>query len=418
MSTARTMPSSSVATLVRPLGAIERLYYRYSEANPTHFLLVAEFDVELAECQLRRALDAVQMRHPLLTVQIEDHPVSRLGFYRSDDVNHIPLTVQHSAEASWHSLAAQELSRPFDRSIAPLLRATLLRTPSSSTLLLTFDHTIADGISAVRVLDDLVGALNGSPLLARSTPRALEDLLVQRVRAVDPLPIEPDARMMIPSTIRPFDGAAPYLHTATLSQLETARLVNRCRAERTTVHSALLVAASSVRARLHEDVSFVRSLSPIDIRKLILNPPDCAVYLSCATTGLDTTGDESFWPRARMMTDELAAARSASGVLTAAAGVAQAIDIHAVRADAEDVFTRQLPWELGVTNLGRQPIIGGLEVRPRALWGPIVQSHTAGEYVTGIVTYERQMRMVTTGYRPTAVFLDRVVAALEEAVAG
>lgn len=407
----------SAATLVRSIGATERLFYRYSEANPTHFLLVAEFDGELAEDQLRGALDAVQTRHPLLTVQIEDRPVSRLGFYRPDEVAPIPLTVRHSSEDSWHSLAAQELSRPFDRSIAPLIRATLLRTPSSSTVLLTFDHTIADGISSMLVFDDLVGALNGGPVLARSTPPVLEDLLAQRVRAVDPPPTEPDARMTIPSTIRPFDGAAPHLHTATLSQLETARLVNRCRAERTTVHAALLVAGSSVRARLHGD-TFVRALSPIDIRKLIHNPPDCAVYIACTTTGLATTGDESFWTRARMMTDQLAAARSASGVLIAAAGLAQAIDTHADRADAEDVFTHQLPWELLMTNLGRQTITSNFELRPRALWGPIVQSQTAREYVTGIVTYGKRMRMVAVGYQPTAPFLDGVVAALEKAVAG
>ena len=417
VSTPEGMTDPSAATLVRPVGATERFFYRYSEANPTHFLLVAEFDGELAEDQLRGALDAVQKRHPLLTVHVEDHTMSRLGFYRPDEVASIPLTVRHSSEDSWHSLAAQELSRPFDRSIAPLIRATLLRTPSSSTVLLTFDHAIADGISSVLVFDDLVGALNGSPVLTRSTPSVLEDLLVQRVRAVDPPPTEPDARMTIPSTIRPFDGAAPHLHTATLSQLETARLVNRCRAERTTVHAALLVAASSVRARLH-GLSFVRALSPIDIRKPIHNPPDCALYITCTTTGLATTGDESFWTRARMMTDQLAAAWSASGVLTAAAGLAQAIDTHADRADAEDVFTHQLPWELLMTNLGRQSIASNFELRPRALWGPIVQSQTAREYVTGTATYAQQMRMVAVGYQPTARFLDGVVAALEKAVAG
>ena len=213
------MTAPSAAKLVRPIGATERLFYRYSEASPTHFVLVAEFDEELAEYRLRRALNAVQRRHPLLTVHVEDRPVSRLGFYRPDDVAPIPLTVQHSSEDSWRSLAAQELSRPFDRSIAPLIRATLLRTPFSSTVLLTFDHTIADGISSVLVLDDLVGALNGRPVLARRIPPVLEDMLAQRVRSVDPPPPEPDARMTLPSAIRPFDGyvfvTAEYNHSIT-----------------------------------------------------------------------------------------------------------------------------------------------------------------------------------------------------------
>ncbi|WP_156765287.1 hypothetical protein [Mycobacterium sp. 1245852.3] len=44
-----------VTTLVRPLGAAERLFYRYSERNPAHFSIVAEFGAVLAEKPLRAA---------------------------------------------------------------------------------------------------------------------------------------------------------------------------------------------------------------------------------------------------------------------------------------------------------------------------------------------------------------------------
>lgn len=408
--------ASCAAALVRPMGATERLFYRYSEANPTHFLLVAEFDTSLTEERLRTALHAIQRCHPLLAIHVQDHPVSRLGFYRRDAIAPIPLTVRHTSEKSWHSVAADELSKPFDRSTAPLIRTTLLQTPSGSTLLLTFDHTIADGISSVRVLQDVVAALNEKPLRPRPTPQAVEDLLIENVRSSDPgAGADRDARMAEPSTLRTFDGTRLHVYAVILPRDETARLVRRCRDEQTTVHAALLVAGSSVRGRLYGD-TFVRSLSPIDVRKLIGDPDDCAICFSCTTTGLATTDDQPFWTQARMMTGELTAARSAAGVLAASAGLAQAVGSDADRPDAEDVFTRQLPWELLMTNLGRQEIARTGRIHPTALWGPIVQSQTAGEYVTGIVTYEQRMRLVTVGYQPTGRFLDATVTALARAV--
>ena len=60
---------STISTqLVRPVDALERLFYRYAERKPTHFCIAAGFDVRLTEAQLRTALLAVQKRHPLLSV--------------------------------------------------------------------------------------------------------------------------------------------------------------------------------------------------------------------------------------------------------------------------------------------------------------------------------------------------------------
>ena len=54
--------AQTAVTLVRPLGGMERMFYRFAERNPAHFSLVAEFDIVLAEDQLRAALLAVQQR--------------------------------------------------------------------------------------------------------------------------------------------------------------------------------------------------------------------------------------------------------------------------------------------------------------------------------------------------------------------
>jgi NRPS condensation-like uncharacterized protein len=393
--------------LVRPIEALERLFFRYAERNPVHFLLVAEFDVVLDVQQLRSALDAVQRRHPLLSVHVEDHPSSRLGFYRAPAVDRIPLAV-HEGGSDWRPRAAAELTRPFDRSTAPLIRVALLRAPTSSAIVLTFDHTIGDGVSSFLVLNDLVAALNDRPLEIRSVPPALEDLIARSLGdTVAEALREPDERMAEPVSHRPFDGLPPFLHAVAMTEADTARLVARCRAEHTTVHAAIIVAASRARSQQFGD-AFVRALSPINVRELIRAGDDCAAYFTGTCTGLAPADGNSFWEQARTMSADLAGARSAAGVVSIAQAVGQAMTVDATTATAEHVFGKVFTWDVLTTNLGRKELTDTGGVAPSAIWAPIVHMQAAAEYAIGIVTYRGQLRMTCVGYTPVADYLQQV----------
>jgi hypothetical protein len=393
--------------LVRPIGALERQFFRYAERNPVHFLLVAEFDVVLDAQQLQSALDAVQRRHPLLSVHVEDHPLVRLGFYRAPAVARIPLTV-HEGGSDWHSLAAKELTRPFDRSTAPLIRATLLRTPTSSAIVLTFDHTISDGISSFLVLNDLVAALNDRQLEIRPVPPAIEDLIAQSLGGtVADAPREPDERMAQPVSHRPFDGRPPFLHTVAMTEADTTRLVVRCRAEHTTVHAAIIVATSRVRGQQVGD-TFVRAFSPINVRELIRADDDCAAYFTGTCTGLAPADGYSFWDQARTVSADLAGARSVAGVVATAQAVEQAMTVDATTATAEHVFGKVFAWEVLTTNLGRKELTDTGPIAPWAIWAPIVHMQAVGEYAIGIITYRGRLRMTCVGYTSVADYLHQV----------
>ena len=203
--------STEQNTLIREIGSLERLFFRYSERHPAHFLVAAEFDGILDDEVLRRALDAVQQRHPLLSVHVEDHPSTRLSFCRAPAIAPIPLTVHHGTCSGWQKLAATELARPFDRSTAPLMRAALTTTPTSSVIVLTFDHTIADGISSIHVLDDLIAAYNGRQLAKLPVPPTIEDLIDRSLKdtAIPALP-EPDERMTGADNAAAFRWLLPF----------------------------------------------------------------------------------------------------------------------------------------------------------------------------------------------------------------
>ncbi|MEE6179432.1 condensation domain-containing protein [Mycobacterium sp. 050134] len=408
----------SATTLVRPVDAYERLFYRFAERNPAHFAIVAEFDTVVAAGRVRPALDAVQRRHPLLSVHVEDRPDTRLGFYRARDAAPVDLTVRHNAESSWDGVLAEELARPFDRSRAPLMRACLVRGREWSALLLVFDHTIADGISSVFVLGDVLAAMNGQALPPLPEPPSQEHLTARMLGAIAPSDsaLLDDPRMHMPSTFRPFDGAPPNVHTLTMADVDTAMLAQRCRAERTTVHAALVVAMCRVRATEQAE-SFVRALNPINFRALIGVKGDCGLYFQSAQTGWSSDG-APFWEQARAITASMDDARSPRGILALSLGVQGAMTVGAGTDVAEDVFGRVSPWELLISNLGVQNLDGSGPLRPKAVWGPAVQSQTAGEYATGITTYEGRLRIVACGYSVPATFLkgvaDELAAAVEE----
>ena len=243
--------TASTAALVRSLDAVERHFCRHGERNPNHFVVAAEFDDEFTVDQLRPALAALQRRHPFLGVHIEDREVPRLGYYRASRVAPIELTVHNSPQFSWTSAAGLELARPLDRSRAPLMRASLLRRSGGSVLLLVFDHTIADALSAVLVLDDLVAALNGKELSLLPTPRSSERLISSTLGRSGPLEVDPppvDHRMRRSMSVRPYDGTVTSVHALEMTDSESDALIQRCRLEATTVHAAILVGAARARA--------------------------------------------------------------------------------------------------------------------------------------------------------------------------
>lgn len=409
---------TSRATVVRPLGAFERLYHRYMERNPMHHMVVAEFETVITAGQARAALDAVQRRHPLLSAHIEDHPDSRLGFYRTATLPAVDLTVLEQDSWSWERACAREFSRPFNRSVAPLLRATLIEGTTNSTIVLSFDHTIADGISATFVLKDLVAALNGHQLEVLPVPSSQEELIERVFPPIDEKDLaEPpaaDSRMSAPGHVRPFDGALPFIDTITLDSALTTKLIERCRAEHTTVHGAIVAAASRVRSTLRAE-PFVRVVTPFNFRKLIGAGGDCADYFTAARTGMVPHDGGNLWDQARTVSKELAGARSAAGVAAISAAVRKSIPDDASAETAEGFVLGGLAYEMLISNVGVLDIAPSGPIHPSAVWGPLLLCQIAGEQVTGIVTYGGRLRMATCSYSPAGAFLKDVRKTLAEA---
>jgi hypothetical protein len=415
----------AIGGLVRPLGAFERMFHLIEQKSTKHFCVVAELADDVDPFALAGALLAVQRRHPLLNVYVEDHPQTRLGFYRPASVPPIPVTVVDAETGrTWRDLVAEELTRPFDASIAPMTRVALLRSGPSppAAIVLTVDHAIVDGLSAAYLLRDVFCALNGHDLTSLPVPPAQEELigaLRDRQPAAAPAvnnappPAQPDW-LATPSTIRRFDGAVPHLSAASFDEDLTWRLLTRARAERTTVHSALVSAMSQVIIESGRN-EFVRVLTPIDIRTHLGVGDDVCLYISAARTAFIRHELTELWDMARTVGDQLAGARSVPAVLAASAAAEQFIPVDATTQDAEDFVIGGLSFEAFASNLGVLDMGTPLVVRPVAIWGPAILAQVQGELSAGICTFNGQLRIVCASHDPFPDYLDRVRDLLDAA---
>jgi hypothetical protein len=411
--------------LVRPLGAFERMYHRYQQKSTMHFCVVAELADDVDPSALDAALLAAQQRHPLLNVYVGDHPQTRLGFYRPPSVPPIPVTVVDAAPGrTWCDLVAEELTRPFDTSRAPMIRMLLLRAGPNgqAAIILTVDHVIADGLSAGHILRDLFSALNGHDLAVLPVPPSQEELL-GRLRdgqpaaapgaSGQPQPEQPQWLATL-STIRPFDGAPPHLSAIALDEDLTRRLIARARSEQTTVHSALVSAMSRVIIESGRN-EFVRMLTPSDLRSHIGVDDDVCLYFTMIRTAVTREQITDLWDMARTIGGQLAGARSVPALLAGSAAIEQFIPIDATTVDTEDFMVGGLSFEAFASNLRVLDMGTPETVRPVAIWGPAILVQIQGELASGICTFNGQLRIVSASHDPFPDYLDRVRDVLDAA---
>jgi len=157
----------------RPLGSVERLYWLIDLVAGANFVVVAELTGELNESSLRIALDALQARRPLLSVEFIPAGARWVAF-RPCEQRLALRTLKLCSGEAWLPFAEEDQAQRFDLQSGPLARCLLLTYPDQhSVVVLTFHHSICDASSGVTVMRDLIRAvseiLSGEPVSIDAT---------------------------------------------------------------------------------------------------------------------------------------------------------------------------------------------------------------------------------------------------------
>ena len=380
------------SNVLRSLGSLEKVLWLGSQHHPKHFALAAEIHGKTTIEDWRSALDAVQRRHPLLSVCIEKSEGHAPRFLQVPGAS-IPLRILQGEDAlsHWESEMEREMSQPVDPQKAPLIRATLLHKGDRAVCILVAHHAIADGISVTYLIRDLLQALSGQALEPLPVPPTHEEFLGITGSEAGPVVSGGDGAMpsALPATYRAWDGSPPRIKKLRLTTELTATLRDRARQERTTVHGALSVALAFAASEISGGAAKgpIRICSPIDTRDLLGLGGECVPVTGMAVIRVEKHRGDAFWNLARRAKGDLAPARSREGLVAAQSGMHQAvmngIDVQGVAGFLAAVFAH----DIMLSNLGQirfETQIGAL--RLEAVWGPAILMGFAGAQTVGVTT--------------------------------
>lgn len=381
----------------RPLSGVERMMYLNS-GSPNAFT-GARIRGPLDEAKLRRSLDQLQRRHPLLGARVirEQDGLT----FTTEAVPPIPLrlTSDDGSGQSFLKVVAEERATPLNRTTGPLVRFTLVRHPDgeSTDVILTLDHAIGDGTSCVYAIRDLLtfhqapelesGPATLPPPFTQVIPASLSDAGVPSQGA------HPSTFSASPST---FSASTTdfMLVSAELGREPLQVLVQRCKEQGVTVHAAVCAAFGAAFAALFEKKTSVTISSPVNCRPR-LDPSvreafHCAVAFS--RVHVDVSPERAFWEQAHAVRQQLLEGTTDQKLFGPLATIEAAH--RAERDDAQ--FLRRVhqngeSHDISITNLGRQPIpsrYGDLTIE--AVYGG---TGLPGEIVIGLWTVDDTMHV-------------------------
>ncbi|MFD5516988.1 FAD-dependent monooxygenase [Streptomyces sp. NPDC127066] len=333
-------PAAEPTGVQRELSPLERLYWIADRTSPLNVIARVRVHGHLPPALHRRALDTLQLRHPLLRVAITDDGTGAHPAFVPLDGQQIPLRYVHvpqddpTADARWErEVNEHELVAGMDWRTGPLLRAVVITGSDEAgnvhDLLLTASHIIADGktcLSLVREWIELAAQLDRGTL-PRTDPRrvlpATDDLLPLRLRGAAGVAEframmrreqraarRRPAQRVVPSRRVPFGQRRTQMVHRSLPSTQVDLLAETARRQGTTVHGVLAAALVTAVARDAQAAAGAHFSigSPVDFRgdlEPAVSPDEVGTYVATVPSRVRYTPGGPLWPTAREISQDL-----------------------------------------------------------------------------------------------------------------
>jgi NRPS condensation-like uncharacterized protein len=410
------MNNAQEISVYRSLGAWEYLLWLYDQVSTTHFSLVAQITGQFSLEKLKQTLQHVQQRHPLLRVRIAVDETEKPWLV--EDAAQIPLrVVQRQGSQHWEREVERELGIPFIWTQAPLIRSVVVHSPNISELIVTCHHAIADGLSALYLIRDILSALANKnadlqleplPLLppvqnlvsselhqnSYSTSDNVNLLNEENIQSQKALQ-QPVFKNFDHHAIRPASSYA-HLCSGSFSPETTQLLISYCKQKQISVHSAICAAflMAIYRQNCSKQALTLKCISPINIRSCLTPVPeeDFGCYASVILTSHTLTPDLTLWDIAYSLKEQLNQAMKPETILAIIAQSQTEISRNSNSQEYGQNMAEPVSYELAVSNLGRLNIPQKFaELELRAIYGPVGQNGAKSAPILGVATLGNQL---------------------------
>ncbi|MBN1331110.1 MAG: hypothetical protein JXA54_16675 [Candidatus Heimdallarchaeota archaeon] len=268
--------------MLRELNEIE--YISHAVGQPFNIVVMLKFNGYISNESIIEIMEKLQKKHPLLEVRITQDTKNRLWFTK-ENVGKIPVnTIKRQNDSTALNEFNTQLMTPFNlKEIElPLIRTIIIPSKNKSELIICSSHTISDGFSMVMLVRDILKLLSKSEILEEvlDLPAKAIDLYTQKVRRMIPkssfithltyvflriynfFTRAITGKMKIAEINIKGDDLGVYSNK--LTQEQTKRFLQKCKAKKVSVQSAISAAFSqeypiigspvNVRKRLKQDI--------------------------------------------------------------------------------------------------------------------------------------------------------------------
>jgi hypothetical protein len=323
----RSIHHATLSQLLEPvlLGPVEDLFWGLGERFAGAFRVAVVFwlDGDVEAEPLKTALSRLQQRHPKLRAAIVRGSDKRRRYHFDQPTIPIPFEIidHDEDEAPWRAETRRLLDRGFP-AVGPFAAVTVVRnrSRSASVLIVSVHHAIADGLSGIMLVDDLLAeyadaeahreTASRPDLRAVTAPRATTPpgwrhrvWLVRRLMRLQRE--DRSARQTLLPSAPDIPPQSQWVHWI-FSREDTLRLVRRCRKERASLSGAMLAAiCSALMDCLPVSQGLFKCQFPFDLRETLegsagpITGQDLGCFVSVMNQYYDVSQSPVFWDLAR-----------------------------------------------------------------------------------------------------------------------
>lgn len=396
----------------RTLGAFEKTFWLLDQIDSKDFALAAEIDGTAAVEKWERAIKEVQLRHPNFSVRIVMDELSRPVIQHVDNLV-IPFRVVNTHQGYlWEQEVERELSQRFDTAEGPLIRIVLVQKPQTTVLIVAANHTLADGTSVSYLIRDLLAAVSGTELkkfefqLSNDQTLGLpEDMPAQTV--TDKFELGISDRIV-----------HPKVSSLRLNIEKTNRIIEKARAENTTVHGAICAAVVIAGRKMRVAWSDVKMelISPICTRGILGLDDNFGLNITTHPVFFENEQDLSFWELARLAKAGLDGTFTEAHVRNYLGFFRDLTFGHNNIGQMLEILKGAFNHQIMVTNLVKVKYdtdFGALKLK--SLYGPMVRSGKGMEQTIGAVSTNGSLGLTNTSDSPIDGFLEEIEYILNHA---